>query len=114
MIAGFSESFASPFDCPCNTPPGNHDIQSFVGDDYFCESGNPYAGWVQSVYTADPLWDGEGCGSHEGDCCAVTGLPWFHKTFNSSTTDYIELRVCGDQPTFDEDVPISVYEIYVK
>ena len=88
--------------------------RSFVGDDYLCESGNPNAYFLESIYTADPLWDGEGCGSQEGNCCAVAGLPWFHKTFNSSTTDHIEVRVCGDQTTVDDDVPISIYEIYVK
>ena len=115
LMAGYSENIPNETNCPCNTPPGNtQDIQSFVGDDYFCESGNPNAYFLESIYTADPLWDGEGCGSQEGNCCAVAGPPWFHKTFNSSTTDHIEVRVCGDQTTVDEDVPISIYEIYVK
>jgi hypothetical protein len=29
-------------------------------------------------------------------------------------TDDLELRVCGNQGTHDEDTPISYYEIYVK
>ena len=43
----------------------------------------------------------------------VTGIPWFHKVLNSHTTDYIELKVCGDTNT-DEDTPVSLYELYVK
>ena len=42
------------------------------------------------------------------------GLPWFHKTLSTPTSDYIELRLCCDQTTSDEDVPVSLYKIYVK
>lgn len=66
------------------------------------------------LYPDDPLWDGEGCGGDEGPCCNVPGIPWFHKVLPSPTTDYIELRVCADQGTGDEDTPVSLYEIYVK
>ena len=31
------------------------------------------------------------------------GIPWFHKILNSSTTDYIELRVCTNQSPTSED-----------
>ncbi len=65
------------------------------------------------LFTADPLWDGEGCDAQEGVCCAAPGLPWFHRTLNS-TMDYLELRVYCDQGTWDEDVPVSFYEIYIK
>ena len=37
-----------------------------------------------------------------------------HKDYKQTTTDHIELRVCADQATADEDVPVSSYEIYVK
>ena len=103
--------------CPCiNNSFQNSTLQSFIGNDYFCESGNPATdGTYQSrLYTSDPLWDGKGCGSLEGTCCAAPGLPWFHKKLGTITTDYLELRVCGDQTTEDEDTPISFYEIYVK
>ena len=52
--------------------------------------------------------------SLEGACCAAPGLPWFHKTLDNTTTDYIELRVCGDEGTENEDTPIAFYEIYIK
>ena len=82
----------------------------------FCESGNHASdGSYDSVpYTSDPLWDGKGCGSLESTCCAAPGLPWFHKTLDNATTDYIELRVCGDEGTANEDTPIAFYEIYIK
>ena len=51
----------------------------------------------------------------EAPCCTAPGLPWFHRDYGTNTTtDYIELRVCGDQETSDEDSPVSFYEIYVK
>ena len=114
LIAGQHESnsYSSTINCPCNLLPGTQS-PSFVGNDYFCESGNPTNTHQQKVYTADPLWDGEGCGTQEGDCCAAAGLPWFHKSL-SPTTDYIELRDCANSLASSENVFFSLYEIYVK
>ena len=102
------------YNCPCSpgSPQSSH-IQSFIGDDYFCESG-AYDNWQHKLYTADTLWDGNGCGSLEQTCCQAPGLPWFHKVLNSPTTDYLEMRDCGDIDTDDEDVPVNYYEIYIK
>lgn len=113
LMAGVYESIYHYANCPCNTPPGGlQQIPSFVGDDYFCESGSPDNNY-QKFHVDDPLWDGKGCGSHEANCCAAAGLPWFHRTFPSSS-DFLELRVCCDQGTHDEDVPVGFYEIFVK
>ena len=104
------------FNCPCSPDsPQNSTVQSFIGNDYFCETGNPVTdGSFQAIfYTSDPLWDGKDCSS-EGDCCTAPGLPWFHKVLNTTTTDYLELRVCADQLTVDEDTPVSFYELYIK
>ena len=51
--------------CPCS--PDGPPVQSFINNDYFCESGNHASdGSYDSVpYTSDPLWDGKGCGSLE-------------------------------------------------
>ncbi len=114
MMSGISDSIFSLANCICNTPSpaSTQQLESFIGDDYFCESGNP-GYWSYKLYSNDPLWDGDGCGSQEGNCCSVPGLPWFHKIINA-TTDYLEVRVCGNQAPQDEDAPISLYEIYVK
>ena len=70
---------------------------------------------LQTHYISDPLWDGKGCGPTETACCTAPGLPWFHRDYgNTTTTDYIELRVCGDGGIADEDAPVSFYEIYVQ
>ena len=120
LIAGYTDQTNSNniyFNCPCSTGSTQH-IQSFVGNHYTCESGNPtnpISLISPHLYTADPLWDGQGCSSYETACCDIPDIPWFHRDYGSTTTtDYIELRVCGDEGTDNEDTPISYYEIYVK
>uniref|UniRef100_A0A1X7SQ84 Uncharacterized protein n=1 Tax=Amphimedon queenslandica TaxID=400682 RepID=A0A1X7SQ84_AMPQE len=116
LIAGISEisSSSETNRCPCNTG-STVPVPPFIGSNYFCESGNSIIDLSQTPYTSDPLWDGQGCGSNETACCNVPGIPWFHRDYGSTTTtDYIELRVCGDEGTTNEDVPVSFYEIYVK
>ena len=99
-------------ECPC-APNSTVTVPSFIGNDYFCESGSP-GKWQFNVLYTNPLWDGQQCGLIEKACCLAPGLPWFHKTLNSPTTDYIELRVCSDQAQSNEDSPVGYYEIYVK
>ena len=111
-ITGYTTGSGS---CPCST--GSHhgpQVQSFVNNNYYCESGTSTS-WDKTLYASDPLWDGKGCISHETACCSAPGLPWFHRDYgNTTTTDYLELRVCADQETNDEDTPVGFYEIYVK
>ena len=114
FMAGFEESQGDGFNCPCSNGSTQTIVQSFIGNDYFCESGNPQGHQSNNLFTQDPLWDGKGCDSLEVNCCSAPGLPWFNKIVNSTTTDYIELRVCGDESTDNEDVPVSFYEIYIK
>ena len=110
LMAGFTEAFADS--CPCSTG-STEPVQSFIGNNYFCESGNTASSTSSILYTSDPLWDGKGCDLYEAPCCNATGLPWFHRDYGTNTTtDFLELRVCGDADT--EDSPISFYEIYVK
>uniref|UniRef100_A0A1X7TG94 Uncharacterized protein n=1 Tax=Amphimedon queenslandica TaxID=400682 RepID=A0A1X7TG94_AMPQE len=114
LVGGVGETNSLPKNiCPCATS-ATQQVQSFIGDHYFCESGVA-AMWTEQLYTSDPLWDGQGCGSAESPCCNVPGIPWFHRDYgNTTTTDYIELRVCGDERTSNEDTPVSYYEIYVQ
>ena len=101
--------------CPCGTV--NTIVPSAsVGSDYYCESGVAGSNGPQigKFYNNETLWDGKGCGTQETACCQRPGMPWFHKSFNYSTTDYIELRVCLTEPTSDEDIAVEQYELYVK
>ena len=50
--------------CPCSQGT-TQSVQSFISNDYFCESGNPNNKFELKLYTQDPLWDGKGCGTNE-------------------------------------------------
>ena len=111
FISGYQESYRYSY-CPCGTNNAKT-APSFVGNDYFCESGAPNP-IEYKFYTDDPLWDGKGCGSIEEPCCWVPGLPWFHKMLKNTTTDSIEMRLCCNHATTSEDVPFSIVELYIK
>ena len=114
--AGLSENsnFLTAANCPCSPESGQRPPR-YVGNNYYCESGNPNTNansFLLSLYTADKLWDGEQC---EGTCCSGSRCPpWFSVSLPNPTTESIEVRICGDQPTVDEDTPIELLEIYVQ
>ena len=117
LIVGLQEDTVDRFSwayCPCATG-SPQTVQSFIGNNYFCESGNPTDYYDTKIYSNDVLWDGENCGSNEGSCCSAPGQPWFHRDYGTNTTtDYIELRICGDEGWRNEDTMLSKYEIYIK
>ena len=99
--------------CPCDYSRAIQP-QSFVGSNYYCESGNPTGHWEGQVFPNDKLWDGKQC-SHEGTCCTGTNTPpWFSVTLGSPTSDDIEVRIMGSESTANEDTPIELLEIYVQ
>ena len=96
--------------CPCD---GGIGPPAFVGNNYFCETGDDTPSVeVHRFFGDDPLWDGQNCNNIT--CCAFNSPPWFKVQLPSSTMDNIEVRICGDQSTGDEDSPISYLEIYVQ
>ena len=116
FVAGHQENshYNSGYrNCPCTTG-SRQQSPSAVGNNYFCESGVPGHSNLNTFYSNDRLWDGEQCGAIERGCCNAPGLPWFHRTLSSSTSDYIELRLCCNEGTSNEDVPVGLYEIYTK
>ena len=101
--------------CQC-VKPGDSRIMvppSFVGMDYFCDTGSRNRSGVGQFYRDDPLWDGTGCAS-TSTCCSFNNPPWFHKQLPSATTDDIEMRVCHDEGRGNEDIAISNVEINVQ
>ena len=97
--------------CPCTSWPDQ--IPSFIGDNYFCDTGNRESfDQDEVIFTDDPLWDGSGCGS-SSSCCEFNNPPWFCATLPQPTTDDLELRICRDQDIFNEDIIISLVEINV-
>jgi hypothetical protein len=101
--------------CPCTH--SSHSLPStaipeFVGENYFCDSGtSTFRSGV--FHTMDPLWDGEGC-SPESTCCQFNRPPWFCRELGQASTDDLELRICGNENTSNEDTPIEIVEFYVQ
>ena len=110
-VAGHQEAQHSQSNCPCNVPPGRNP-PSYVGSDYYCESGTPTIQPTAMWYTSDPLWDGMQCGGHEAPCCVSASMPWFTK--NTTTTGTINVRLCLDEDTNNENIGIERLELYVK
>ena len=113
LAAGLVETTINDHHCPCSSSAGAQP-PSFVGSDYYCESGLYSRPWTSIVYSDDVLWDGEGCDANEAPCCNPPDLPWFCKGFPEPTSDDLEVRICTDQPPSDEDVPLEVIELYVQ
>ena len=116
---GLDEGIRTSSTCFCVTGSSDRSyIPSFVGQNYFCETGltlwNNTGGLGVFWPDGDPLWDGQGCGSTSITCCTFNSPPWFNAQLSSPTTDDIEVRICGDQGIGDEDSPIQLMELYVK
>ena len=113
FAAGNSVGSNDRFACPCDNQLA-YRSPSFVGSNYFCESSSTRDYWTTSgtYYTNNKLWDGRGC--VRGTCCTFNSPPWFTVVLPSSTSDDIEVRICGDERTSNEDVPIVLLEIYVQ
>ena len=120
FAAGINENYTYGFykrECPCDEERLSIPIPPFVGEDYFCESGYIYPGYwhgpsLYTLHSNDTLWDGRDCHS-SSTCCSHHNPPYFTKTLNT-TTDDIELRVCGIWQGDDENVAVELIELYVQ
>ena len=112
FIASNAENWNDCHGCPCYAG-FNGDRIPFIGNKYFCDSVLDTWRSHYILYPDDPLWDGEGCGSNN-HCCSYNNPPWFCTELDQSTSDDIELRLCADQETSNEDVPIEHIELYVQ
>ena len=109
--AGHAESgFTGAHNCPCANATGAQP-PSFVGDHYYCESAN-VGHYEDQWYPDDPLWDGDGCPTGN-TCCDPPNLPWFNRMIDPPSTADIELRVCRDEPTTNEDLSVELFELFV-
>ena len=121
FAAGLSENtttctVASTECCPCDTPNrGSIPGLTFIGNDYFCESGlhSAWNGQYAVFHSNDVLWDGQNCTSIS-TCCQFNNPPWFTKNLTNATTDDIELRICAENQYGYEDVAIELVELYVQ
>ena len=122
FAAGLSEKTSQNNEnqlCSCDTSINQNDgvIPSFVGNDYFCETGLHFP-WDSTLYGStlfpnDPLWDGQNC-TASSSCCQFNNPPWFTKNLPNPTTDDIELRICTTWSASIEDTPLELIELYVQ
>ena len=97
--------------CPC---AGGYTAPSFIGSDYYCESGNTFSSVSGTAfYNDDDLWDGQLCRNAEVTCCDPPNLPWFCTTFPTPITENMEVRICLDQGLDDENVALEFFELYI-
>ena len=110
---GVSDDFNYEYgNCPC----ANHSaLQAplFVGDNYYCESGNTGVFDASVLYSEDALWDGEQC-LPDNSCCDQTGQPWFYHQLPISVREHLEVRICQDQPHFDEVVTVEKLQLFIQ
>ena len=115
FAAGLSEvtTYWPYFGCPCDTLQHGL-VPSFVGNDYFCESGVNTA-WNHDYifYHDDVLWDGQDCTANSA-CCEFNNPPWFTKNLPNATTNDIELRICANFRLSVVDIPVELIELYVQ
>ena len=101
-------------ECPCINPtnPSNAVVPSYIGDNYYCESGNPTSTFIVGhLYNNDPLWDGDQC---ESQCCSDgKSPPWFSVELPNPTSDDIEVRICNPEDA-RSGTPVQLLELYVQ
>ena len=90
-------------------------LYNFIGTNYFCDTSNTNdEDWHNELFPDHLLWDGIAQCFNSSTCCAPSAGPWFTTTLSSPSTSDIEVRICGDESTANEDTPIELLEIYVK
>ena len=109
FAAGYSKDNSQYRNCPCASPYPGQAAPSFVGEKYFCESGNT-GQWESLWYLDDPLWDTQGCAS--GSTCCDRGGPWFTTTLSEEVSDDIEVRWCSN--INGEESGVEQLEIYIN
>ena len=103
-IWSFAAGHGGSFRCPCDN--ANHALDrapfppSYVGNNYFCDGD--YNG---------ALWDAMNCTTN---CCTFNNPPWFSVSLPAPTSDDIEVRICGDENPSNENVLLSVLQLYVQ
>ena len=114
FAAGAAENFPRDnwYLCPCDVNFFSS-VPSFVGEDYFCESGFSYTQYQYKFHPNDTLWDGKDCHS-SSTCCSLHNPPFFTKTLSTPTTDDLELRMCLYRDISRMNIAVELIELYVK
>ena len=113
FAVGYSEDHNNNcYNCPCAAPYPGSSAPPFVGNNYFCESGNSIGHPTTQWYLDDPLWDSQGCAS--GSTCCNRGGPWFTTTLSQEVSADIEIRMCHTEISVNEYVGLGQLEILIN
>ena len=119
FVTGNSEDDPGSSACPCAPNATDVTVPSFVGSNYFCESGRVYdtgRPGYSHLFFNDPLWDGQGCHLEGNTCCTFNSPPYFSTQLPEPTTDDILASICAVDNLVGtiDDTRINFLEIYVK
>jgi len=111
---GVSEDYNyNRVNCPCAKYPGTSP-PPYIGNDYYCESGNKGIYKQLPLFSSDPLWDGNNCPT-ENNCCNRPGMPWFFQQIPvKESAASIEVRICTDQGFDDESAAIEQLQLFIQ
>jgi len=98
--------------CPCASISVSVS-PTFVGNNYYCESGNTGSFDIKTLYKDDALWDGKQC-LPGNSCCNVVGQPWFYRQLPTSEYEDLEVRICKDQHYDDEAIMIEKLQLFIQ
>ena len=111
VIGRLDNHISTCCNCPC-TVGGGSAPPSFVGANYYCESGAANVTSTSAYYFNDPLWDGSGCIT--SNCCATPTQPWFYSELSGTTTSNIEARICSYYYFVNGSPLIDQLELYIQ
>ena len=102
--------------CPCTTEGSSTTLPTFLGNDYYCDSGNPSRSSYTTAYLyPDRLWDNSGpsCVS-SSTCCDNPDQPWFKTKLAEPANEDVEMRWCGNESPTGEATATTRVELYIR
>ena len=104
------------FQCPCTVLVTNTTLPTFLGNDYYCDSGNPSTNsWIVGHLYPDRLWDNTGPSCVSGStCCDNPDQPWFKKKLTQPANEDVEMRWCGNDSRSKEATATTRVELYIR
>ena len=103
--------------CPCTAAGSTSTLPTFLGNDYYCDSGNPSRNsYTLTELYPDRLWDNSGPSCVSGStCCDNPNQPWFKKKLAQPAKEDVEMRWCaGSAPDSNEDTATTRVELYIR
>ena len=102
--------------CPCTAAGSTSTLPTFLGNDYYCDSGNPSRNSYTLKLYPDRLWDNSGPSCVSGStCCDNPDQPWFKKKLAQPANEDVEMRWCaGSTPDSNEDTATTRVELYIR